>query len=200
MRNSILSVVFILNALIVKAQNPAMLTTFEVNKYQNSILIDWEIAGGNLCSGLKVEHSTDSINFITVYDYPGVCGNSITSERYSFIHNNPVSNVRNYYRINLNSNGNSDIIGITFIKLEETGYALFPMPLESKSKLYYSNDNNAAVNFTVFNSSGIIVLTKEAIKENEIDLGHFTFPIGLYYFKIAVGENSPIEGKFIVAK
>jgi hypothetical protein len=187
-------------ALFVKAQNPSFLLSFDINRYQNSIIINWEIEGGNLCAELKVEHSTDSVNYVSIYEYPGICGNSTSNEKYSFTHSNPVNNSRNYYRINLNASGNSGTLGITFVKLEETGYVIFPMPLEQGSKLYFSNDNDQQASFAVHNSSGSRVMYLEGIRNNEIDLGRSVFPAGVYYFTIRVENDPAIEGKFIIIK
>ena len=200
MRNQILTAIFILSAIVLKAQSPPMLVSFEVNRYQNSVLIDWEIAAGNFCTGLKVEHSSDSVNFVSIYDYPGVCGNTAVNERYSFLHTNPVGNARNYYRINLNTNGISDILGITFIKLEGTGYALFPMPLSTSSKLYFNNDQKENATIIIYNSAGAKVYERAGIKNDEVYMGDLTLPVGLYHFNLVIAEKRNVEGKFVVAK
>jgi hypothetical protein len=199
MKKYILTAILFLPLLAIKAQNPPMLLSFELNRFQNELLVTWEIESGNLCTGLKVEHSSDSINFTSIYEYPGICGSSTANERYSFSHTNPIANARNYYRINLNTNGVSAILGITFIKLEESGYALFPMPIESGSKLYFSNDNNETTDFSIYNSSGAVVLSVEGLKTNELSLDELNLPLGVYHFKIMVADRK-IEGKFIVVK
>lgn len=199
MKKYILIVLLFTGSILVQAQNPPMLLSFEVNRFQNELLVTWEIESGNLCTGLKVEHSSDSINFTSIFEYPGICGSSSANERYSFSHKNPNANARNYYRINLNTNGVSAILGITFIKLEESGYALFPMPIESGSKLYFSNENNGTADIAIFNSSGAVVLNLEGLKTNELSLDKINLPLGVYHFKIMVADRK-IEGKFIVVK
>ncbi|MBA3970935.1 MAG: T9SS type A sorting domain-containing protein [Bacteroidetes bacterium] len=200
MRKYLIPTILLFTSFSLKAQSPPMLTAFEVNRFQNNILVDWEIAAGNFCTGLKVEHSTDSVNFVSIYDYPGICGNTTVNERYSFLHTNPVSNVRNYYRINLNTNGISDILGITFIKLEETGYALFPMPLTSNSKLYFNNDKKENVTLVIYNSAGAKVHEQQGIKNNEVNMGNLVLPAGLYHFNVIIAEKRNIEGKFVIVK
>ncbi|HEY0029750.1 MAG TPA: T9SS type A sorting domain-containing protein [Bacteroidia bacterium] len=199
MRNKIV-ILLLFCCSAVLAQISPILNSFQVSRYQNSILVDWEIASGNLCTGLKVEHSTDSINFVSIYDYPGVCGNSSVSERYSFIHTNPSLNVRNYYRINLNTNGVSAILGISFIKIETIGYTLFPMPLEAGSRLYFSNDNNENAALVIYNSSGAKVYQSEPAETNEFFLGNLSLPLGIYHFNIIMADRKNVEGKFIVGK
>ena len=199
MKKYALIVILFLLVFVVKAQNPSMLLSFEVNRFQNEVVVTWEIESGNLCSGVQVEHSSDSINFTSMYDYPGVCGSSTANERYTFSHTNPISNAKNYYRINLGTNGISEVLSITFIKVEEDGYTLFPMPLESNSKLYFSNDNSESLDFFVFNSAGAEVIKQEGLKTNEISLGKLALPIGIYHFNILIGKRK-IEGKFVVGK
>jgi hypothetical protein len=177
-----------------------MLVAFELNRYQNTVVVTWEIESGNLCSGVQVEHSSDSINFTSIYDYPGVCGSSTANERYSFSHTNPISNAKNYYRINLGTNGISEVLSITFVKVEENGYALFPMPLESGSKIYFSNDNNETVAIAIYNSSGAIAYQSKPTKTNEFNLGNIPLPIGLYHFIIIMADKKSVEGKFVVGK
>lgn len=200
MNKKLLIFAFLICSLLAKAQNPPMLLSFELNRFQNEIIVNWEIAGGSLCSGLQVEHSTDSINFTSIYDYPGVCGSSTANERYTFAHTNPSINKKNYYRINLSTNGISEILSITFIKLEDSGYALFPMPLESSSKIYFSNDNNETAAIIVYNSSGAIAYQSQPTKTNEFNLGTLSLPFGLYHFSIVVADRKNIDGKFIVGK
>ena len=199
MKKYILLFIFFSGSILAQAQNPPMLLTFEVNRFQNEVVVTWEIESGNLCSGVQVEHSTDSISFTSIYDYPGVCGSSTANERYTFSHTNPVSNAKNYYRINLGTNGISEILVITFVKVEEDGYTLFPMPIESNSKLYFSNDNSETLDFFVFNSSGAEVIKQEGLKTNEINLGKLVLPLGIYHFNILIGKRK-IEGKFIIAR
>lgn len=199
MLKKIFVLIFLVSAFYSKAQNPPMLLAFEVNRFQNEVVVTWEIESGNLCSGVQVEHSSDSISFTSIYDYPGVCGSSTANERYTFSHTNPISNAKNYYRINLGTNGISEILSITFVKVEEDGYALFPMPVEPSSKLYFSNDNNETLDFLVFNSSGAEVIKQEGLKTNEINLGKLQLPVGIYHFNILIGKRK-IEGKFVIAK
>ena len=142
MKKYILLVILFSGSIFAQAQNPPMLLSFEINRFQNEIIISWEIESGNLCSGVQVEHSSDSISFTTIYDYPGVCGSSTANESYTFSHTNPISNAKNYYRINLGTNGISEILSITFVKLEENGYTLFPMPIEFNSKIYFTKQIN----------------------------------------------------------
>ena len=200
MRKYILLLFFAHGFVLLKAQNPPMLLSFEVNRYQNEVIVSWEIAGGSLCSGLQVEHSVDSANFTSIYDYPGVCGSSTASERYTFAHINPSVNKKNYYRINLSTNGISEILSITFVKLEENGYALFPMPIEPNSRIFFSNDNNETAVIVVYNSSGAIAYQSKSTKTNEFNLGNLSLPLGLYHFSIIMADRKNLVGKFVVGK
>lgn len=200
MKKYILLVIFFSGSILIQAQNPPMLLSFEVNRFQNQVVVTWEIESGNLCSGVQVEHSSDSINFTSIYDYPGICGSSTANERYTFSHTNPISNAKNYYRINLGTNGISDVLSITFVKVEEDGYALFPMPVELSSKIYFSNDNNATVAISIYNSSGAIAYQSKPTKTNEFSIGSIPLTLGVYHFRISRNDGKEIEGKFVVAR
>lgn len=198
MKKYILLFIFFSGSILVQAQNPPMLLSFEVNRFQNEVIVSWELESGNLCSGVQVEHSLDSVSFTSIYNYPGVCGSSTANERYAFSHTNPISNAKNYYRINLGTNGISEVLSITFVKVEEDGYTLFPMPIESNSKLYFSNDNSETAALVIYNSSGLNVYQSKPLKTNEFNLGNIKFAIGVYHFNIIRADKKNIEGKFVV--
>ncbi len=200
MKKYILLFLLFIVSIWAQAQNPPMLLTCEVNRFQNEVVVTWEIESGNLCSGVQVEHSSDSISFTSIYDYPGVCGSSTANERYTFSHTNPISNAKNYYRINLGTNGISEILSITFVKLDNNGYALFPMPVELNSKIYFSNDNNETVAIVIYNSAGAIAYKSEPTKTNEFNLGNIPLILGVYHFSIIRADDKNIEGKFIVGE
>ncbi len=92
------------------------------------IILKFGITGGNTCNGILINHSTDDINYVQVGEIPGICGSQITEVPYTFIHDNPVSGQKNYYKLELGLQGSSTPLIITFYNTGEDGYILFPNP------------------------------------------------------------------------
>jgi hypothetical protein len=179
------------------AQNPPSLQSFKIERFRDEILIVWEISSGNLCSGLKIEHSIDSLNFLGIFDYPGICGNSSVSERYSFSHMHPVANSLNFYRIDLNTNGTSETLKVFYADLKEKNYSLFPNPVSTSTNLYFNNPDNETVTFRIYNLNGKEFINQSNIRTGIIPIGSFKLPSGIYHFSIDKGKEI-INGKFVI--
>ncbi|MCE3260149.1 MAG: hypothetical protein K0S12_1790 [Bacteroidetes bacterium] len=74
---------------------------FNVFTAGTSVGIRFTVTKGSQCSGYTIYHSTDSINFFQIYNYPGVCGDVNTNQDYSYTHTSPALNQVNYYKIDL---------------------------------------------------------------------------------------------------
>lgn len=77
-------------------QSNPTLANFSAQQISNSVNISWTVKAGFSCTDVNVEHSTDSINFISIYTYPGVCGATSEDQDYDFVQQNPDKNTNNY--------------------------------------------------------------------------------------------------------
>jgi len=196
-RIAIIFVLFFLTTTL-QAQNPLLIANFGVQQVNNNILVSWEIRAGNQCLGLQIEHSIDSLNFVSIYDFQGICGAGSSNEKYDFLHANPISNSKNYYRLKLGNDGYSNISSIKFVKIEVAGYSLFPNPVASSSKLYFSNTNKS-MSLTIISSSGAEVYKAVNIEDSEFSFRNLFLSPGVYLFTlISDNGSSKINGKFIV--
>lgn len=66
-----------------------------------SVGIRFTIIKGPQCSGYTIYHSIDSINFIQIYNFPGVCGDQNVNQDISYTHSSPALNQVNYYKVEL---------------------------------------------------------------------------------------------------
>jgi len=67
----------------------------------SSVRVDFGISKGPSCNGYVIYHSTDSLNFYPVYTYPGICGDAQNDQHFSWLHQSPVQNSMNYYKVEL---------------------------------------------------------------------------------------------------
>lgn len=159
------------------------------------VLIRFELKSGSICSGLIIERSSDSVEFYTVQQISGVCGNSNVSVAYQYLDENPVLNSFNYYRIVPGLGTPTKAVKVFVADIRTNGYYLYPNPFENQLKIYFKNPNNEAAHLYLINSSGqtlIIDQTNTDLWEPELQ----NMPAGLYFFSIEI-KNQTISGRFI---
>ena len=102
---------------------------FNVFVAGSSVGVKFTIAPGASCSGYKIWHSLDStyFGFTPLYDYPGICGGSGTSEDVSYTHTNPTINQVNFYKVELVPVETSPIRRV-FVPIDQTKVRLFVYP------------------------------------------------------------------------
>lgn len=74
---------FISSTLFAVGQDPT-LNYFNANSTSNSVLLTWEIKGGNTCNGIAIFRSTDGINFQQIGQVDGLCGSTDFAVAYSY--------------------------------------------------------------------------------------------------------------------
>lgn len=178
------------------AQTNQAMSDFSVKQTKNSIHISWTIKAGYSCSDVNVEHATDSINFYSIFKYPGVCGGIIQDRTYNFLHENPMKNSKNYYRMNLGFFGHSEILPIHFSDYGIMGFSIQPNPIDGTGRIKFSNLEGASYNFEVFNSRGVLVEFQEIFNE-EIEIKVSKFNSGIYFFRLYSNQYS-FRGRFSV--
>lgn len=177
-------------------QNPT-LANFSVQDFNTSISISWTVKAGFSCTDVDVEHSTDSINFTSIYNYPGVCGATSEDQDYSFTQQNPDKNVKNYYRMNLGNYGYSEVKSVFLFDYSNAGYSIAPNPITDGGKLRFSNTENSTFFFEVYDTKGNMIYFQNDISGNEIELGSANLNSGVYFFRLYNTKNS-FNGRFSV--
>lgn len=74
---------------------------FNLYPANTSITIRFSILAGPSCSGYSIYHSTDSVNYVEIHNYAGICGGSGSTETFTYTHVNPIQNVVNYYKVQI---------------------------------------------------------------------------------------------------
>jgi len=163
-------------------------------QYKQSVILNFIITPGNACSGYKIEHSIDSLNFELLYDFSGICGELTKSQSISYSHETPLKNKRNYYRVLIPPADYSMISSLVFIDISEKGYILYNNPINQNLLLLSSYTNSK---LKIYNQFGELV-RKFSPNENGLYYEDITaLQSGILYFEIEPKIGKTILGKFI---
>ena len=77
------------------------ITNFNLYNVNGNVEVRFTISKGAPCNGYKIWHSVDSLNFIQVFEDPGICGSNTEDITKSFLHSGPSSNLTHYYKVEL---------------------------------------------------------------------------------------------------
>ena len=189
-------IVFLLLSFQFNAQEShPILNYFTASVFQNSILLDWEIKGGETCNGMSLLRSSDSINFVQIADFPGICGDLNSANRYTYTDEYPISNMYNYYKVRLGTQGDSDVRKLFYVEIEANSYSIFNDELYNSLTIYFHNPENENFNFKIINQQGKNIDQKDALNGNSISLESFNRPSGIYFFNITFNSGRLIKGK-----
>lgn len=131
------------------------------NQGTNSqVLVRFEISPGQSCPGYEILHCTDSLNYISVNNYAGICGDQPTNQSFSFTHGSPGLEMLNYYKISIpgfeTSPPHRIYVGQTVPK---PNILVFPNPVFQQDfiTLKYMNYAGSTVFGYIYNQYGIPV-------------------------------------------
>ncbi|MGL5892370.1 MAG: T9SS type A sorting domain-containing protein [Bacteroidia bacterium] len=192
----ILAFTFFLLPLAVKAQ--VNILDFRANPAGDALNISWTIGPGNTCEDLEVQHSTDSANFTMLYLYAGVCGDATFSQQYSWTHNTPACNQKNFYRLYARTGGQLAVLSVTHTCLGAAGYRIVVRPDLQGIVVLTNLQQSPTRGFELFDLQGRIVV-KETLTEAETIIRLPAAAAGVFVYRIR-RENGEIQtGRIAVA-
>jgi hypothetical protein len=172
MMRSILVLLFLNYCLVVNGQNTGgnpTLVNFTAQRAGNNVRVDWTIRLGFSCTSVYVMYSTDSINYVPIFQYPGICGATTQDESYTFTHTTPSSG-NNYYKMNLGNFGVSGIIPVFMVMYGNDGLSI-TTSAENKHEVYFNNPANTSFTVELFSLDGKLKYRREGIEDD-----HFAIP------------------------
>ncbi|MDP3557140.1 MAG: T9SS type A sorting domain-containing protein [Bacteroidota bacterium] len=177
------------------------ITNFRVFLAGTGVGIKFTITTGTSCNGYNIFHSTDSINFIPVYNFPGICGNSPDDENISFLHSTPNYNKTNYYKIELIPIEESPVLRIFVPEIPNKNSVIYPNPIQTNSdqisfRVFYSN--SLKLNGFIYNQNGQPLRSLELTTIfDTATIGVSDLGNGFYILKLTDGEKTYFH-KFII--
>jgi hypothetical protein len=154
MRNFFLNI-FLFIAVYTYSQR---IQNFNVFSAGTSVGLKFTIAKGVQCSGYIIWHSTDSINFSQLYNFPGICGDVTIDQDYSYTHTFPAQNQINYYKVELQPLIETSPVKRIYVSNQlNTGMQVFPNPVVNfydMLNIKILNSNNTRVTGFLYNQFG----------------------------------------------
>ena len=179
------------------AQN-AVLQGFSAQQKDAGVLITWVIGKGSQCPDVEVQHSTDSINFTSVYTYPGICGSNSDAASYTWMHSSPLPDQKNYYRIYIPTSGYSNVVAIHHHSFDNSGYIAAPNPSNGKVTVYFKNPQSKPHSLLLFDIHGKLVDRIIDVTTSEIVIDGSQLRSGTYFFRLSENNSSAITGKIVI--
>lgn len=122
---------------------------------EGSVQILWTMKAGVSCQSPEVQISTDSIEFRSIYRYPGVCGGGATEESFSWIHSNAPSNADAYYRLKIDEGEFSKVQKILFDRrFADRPIVLYPNPTAEYLKIAFKKEFGRLESIELFDHHG----------------------------------------------
>ena len=175
------------------AKSQSRVKNLTLIQFKEFVYIDFTISKGNSCTGYKIQQSSDSTNFNTIYEFIGVCGELTKDQNISYTHNNPSKNIKNYYRIFIPPADYSEIKSIDVTSIPIEGYILYANPFTNLLKI--KTVKNSTI--LIFNSIGEKLIEYSSDNNGLITQDISSIQNGLYFFLIKDENNKYLIGKFI---
>lgn len=189
--------IFVMNSF---GQNGIVNLRFSAIQVNGSVYLDWTMNLGQTCNGIDIVRSTDSLNFVTIGNIPGICGSPTDTVSYFFSDESPVPNGVNYYRLVMGNLGPSQTIAVEIIDLNEVASQVRPNPVGDMGRVYFKNDLSEPHLLTLFSLDGSAV--KRLTTRNDFfELDSSNLHAGVYAYKITTLKGSPkANGKLLIAR
>ncbi len=194
-----LSIIVCLLSLIAFGQgHHPILESFSARTTNDEVVLDWVIAGGNTCNGIKIFHAPDTISFHQIGFIDGICGSTNSPEPYTYTHNAPLENTYNYYRLEFGGQGISLPLEVKFIKLGAGGYLIAPNPVSNSATIFFNNYSGEEYTFRLLDSYGREVLQITNIKDESFRFNRSGLKSGYYVFLLERKGTVEASGKIVV--
>ena len=146
---------FLISGITLQAQSPhPILRYFNATLNADEVRLSWVITGGNTCSGIRIQRSDDGQSFQTIGEIDGVCGSPDVDVPYVFIDENPAANLLNVYRLELGTQGYTEVRTVEYVPLNDKGYNLRYDMITRQATVYLENSLNNRIDFILFSITG----------------------------------------------
>ncbi|MAY84849.1 MAG: hypothetical protein CMP59_12020 [Flavobacteriales bacterium] len=170
---------------------------------RENVQVNWTMKAGVSCQSPEVQRSTDTLNFSSIFRYPGVCGGGATEESFSWIDKNALADRDTYYRLRIDDGEFSEIFKIEGeVALAENAVQPYPSPAIDILNLAYREELGSIEEIGLFNSHGteIKIDLLSSLNESPLRIQTTALPAGLYFLWIVFSEENSFKVKFLVVK
>ena len=178
---------------------PITMLTFNAiwaNERQSAALVRWSTASEQENDFFVVECSADGQNWQALGEVEGA-GNSIHTNEYQFLDNQPLSGV-SYYRLRqVDFDGTINYTHVVSLKKEVNGAAIavYPNPAGSQFQIAFEGFTSETANINIFDNAGraILMLNNDVINNPVQIIQTTNFQSGVYYIRVTSDTESFVE-------
>lgn len=168
---------------------PLHLLSFTGEKQENTVALQWEVAGEENADKYIVERSTDGKNFNRIGTVATTCNGCNQNTDYNFIDNHPEKG-NNYYRLQMmDLNQQSEYSNVVKIYFEssEQAISLSPNPATEKCRISGLNDKST-YHLAIVSADGRKVFASEIHNTTSFELNISTWSTGNYFIHL-INDN-----------
>lgn len=190
MISRLLFTIFVLCSLSLFSQTPhPILRYFNATINGSEVRLSWVITGGETCSGIVIQRSVDGQFFETIGKIDGVCGSPDVDVPYVFVDPDPVNNKQNTYRLELGTQGYSDVRMVNYVPLNENGFNVWYDMVSRSATIFVENDLNDRIDFELYTINGARV-ARGFTNGNSISLDMTSFARQIFVCRIVKKNNT----------
>ena len=191
-------ILFIVLPILSFGQLDSVLKSFTAIVNEDEIILNWIMYGGYQCNGTDILRSTDGLEFEIIGEIPGLCGDPVSDESYTFTDTSPIINSVNYYRLQLRFYGESHIISRDFFQYNENAYLILPHPVFEIGEIKFHNSSADNFILDLYSTSGQFVHT-QSTNLDYFEINARELKRGIYVFVIRSESGVLIRGKIVIS-
>lgn len=173
-------------------------SSFQLNELNGEVLISITIYSGNICNGIEIWRSSDSVSFEVVGTIAGYCGSVSETLNYSFVDENPITNQKSYYKLSLVGLDDTEAKSILVLDFEKENYKITSNPVTSKGFIYFKNTPNSEFTLNLIGLNGQRAYTF-AGQGNSFEIEASQYENGTYIFLIENQKGDRLaSGKLVI--
>ncbi len=178
------------------SQTTNIISYFGGSQLNQTVYLSFTIIAGQTCSGIRIERSSDSLNFYQIGEIAGTCGSVSTPVNYSYTDSFPIKNSDNYYRL---APGNADwsaVIKVYFNAHDKSDVLIIPNPLVTTANINYQNPLTKTVHWKIFDINGKMV-NEGSTRDDSFTIDRKIFPSGYYFLHLTLDNNDFQKAKIV---
>ncbi len=141
-----------------------IITYFTAVSVNANVQLNWSVKGGNTCNGIWIQRSSDGISYENIGEIPGICGSPDVDVPYVFIDEDPISWQKNFYRLELGSQGYTTPVTIDYFPLNEEGYSVVLDAGSNVAFIYFSNPQRSRITYSAITVDGKVHFSGETFE------------------------------------
>jgi len=167
---------------------------------RENVQINWTMKAGVSCQSPEVQRSLDSLEFTSIYRYPGVCGGGATEESFSWIDSKTILGSDIYYRLKIDDGEYSRIDLVEAeVALDDNAVKAFPLPAQDKLFVAYREELGKLKSLSIFDLQGNEIRADilGSLSANPLTIQLTALASNLYILRLTFEDGESRQLKFI---